>query len=99
MFAVQKNVPIPRVNRAPQVASRKYRLDEMAVGDMFFVPGRTSKSVSAYMARISKGMTQKFSVRHCWMTQVEGHVDKIEWVMSAEGEPGAKEGTGVWRVE
>ena len=61
---------------------------------MFFVPGRTGKGVSAYISRISKDVPGKFSARHCWMIRNDN-----KWVLAAEGDAGAVEGTGVWRIE
>lgn len=95
MFPVQKNIPMPGVDRSPRGVERKYKLHDMAVGDMFFVPGRTSKSVSAYIVRISKDMSAKFSVRHCWMKQI----GETEWVLVDPAVEGAVEGVGVWRTE
>jgi hypothetical protein len=100
MFGIQKNVPMPEVNRTPKVSRRKYNLEGMSVGDMIFVPGRTSNSVSAYISRITNNVAGKFSVRHCWMvangTDARG---ATIYKMSAQGEQDAVEGTGVWRTE
>lgn len=95
MFNVQKGVPLPEINRAPKGQRRKYPIETMAVGDMFFVPHRDTKSVSAYISRISKGVPGKFSARHCWMRKdARGH-----WHPCDPGGPPATEGTGVWRTE
>lgn len=94
MLAVQKGVPLPEINRAPKETRRKYPIEGMAVGDMFFVEGRSSKSVSAYISRITKGKPGKFSARHCWMTR-----KATGWELAADGAAGAIEGTGVWRIE
>lgn len=95
MFVVQSDWPLPGINRSPKGARRKYPLETTAVGSMFFVPGRTSKSVSAYISRISKNVPGKFSARHAWAVQR----DDGTWAETTKGEPGAVEGTGVWRVE
>lgn len=95
MYEVQDGVPIPEINRAPQGARRKYPIETMKIGDMFFVEGRSSKSVSAYISRISKDVTGKFSARHCWMAK-DGDG---KWQLSTQDAAEAKEGTGVWRVE
>jgi len=94
MYEVQDGVPLPEINRAPKGARRKYPIEDMPVGGMFFVENRASKSVGAYISRISKDVPGKFGTRHCWMKKVD---DK--WVLSEEGADGAVEGTGVWRTE
>ncbi len=98
MLNVQKGVPLPEINRAPKGVRRKYPIDTMAVGDMVFVEGRSSKSVSAYISRISKNVDAKFSARHCWMRRGLDH-EGAEWVLATPDTEGAAEGTGVWRTE
>ena len=94
MFEVQGGVPLPEINRAPKAANRKYPIAGMKVGEMFFVPGRTAKSVSAYISRISKNVSGRFSARHCWMVK-----NNNEWKLAEPNSTGATEGTGVWRIE
>lgn len=98
MLKVQKGVPLPEINRAPKQARRRYPIATMKVGDMFFVPNRTSKSVSAYISRISKGQPARFSARSCHMRKGLPH-EQAEWVICTPDAPGATEGTGVWRIE
>jgi len=95
MYPVQTGVPLPDINRAHKGVRRKYPIEGMVVGAMFFVPGRSSKSVSAYISRISKDVPGKFSARHVWMIKnAEG-----EWGLSTPTTQGEVEGTGVWRIE
>lgn len=94
LLSVQKGVPMPEIDRSPKGARRKYPVDTMAVGDMFFVQNRTSKSVSAYISRITKNLPGKFTARHCWMRFEAG-----KWVTAEANSPGAVEGAGVWRLE
>jgi hypothetical protein len=42
IIQVEKNVPIPEYHGTP-----KYPWSQMAVGDSFFVPGKTSKTFNA----------------------------------------------------
>lgn len=93
MFEVQKGVPIPEVDRTPKGVRRKYPIEGMAEGDMFFVPDRSAKSVSAYISRIAKSVTGTFSARHCWMVQNDN-----KWTLAKATDAGAVEGTGVWRL-
>lgn len=100
LFEVQSGVPLPEINRAPTNPRRKYPVEGMAVHAMFFVPGRETKSVSAYISRITKNLTGKFSARHCWMRKKLPHEgDPSEWTICTSDATGATEGTGVWRIE
>lgn len=94
MFNVQTGVPLPQIDRAPKGGRRKYPLEAMKVGDMFFVPGKSTRPISAYISRETRDLPGKFSARHCWMVK-QG--DK--WVTATKDEAGAVEGTGVWRIE
>lgn len=99
-FKVQKGVPLPEIDRAPKTLQRKYWLENMAVGDMFFVPGRTAKSLSSYISRISKDVPGKFSARHCWMREVDDNdVVLDKWEPCTPTQKHATEGAGVWRIE
>lgn len=96
MFKVQSGVPLPDISRAPKTPRRKFPVQGMAAGDMFFVPGKTSKSVSAYISRITKNLPGKYTARHCWMWQDQR--DK-SWRLCDPAAAGATEGVGVWRTE
>lgn len=82
----------PEVNRAPKGVRRKYPLETTLVGGAFFVPGRSCKSVSAYISRISKDLPGKYSARHAWGVQNDN-----EWTLVEAGTDGAVEGVSVWR--
>lgn len=99
MFKVQSGIPLPEISRAPKTPRRKFPVHGMAPGDMFFVPGKTSKSVSAYISRITKNLPGKYTARHCWMIPVGMSGSQRIWELSAEGVEGAEEGVGVWRTE
>lgn len=94
VLKVQTDWPIPPVDRSGG-RRRKYPIEGMAVGAMFFVEGRKSKSVSAYISRISKGVEGVFSARRAWAIQREDG----SWQEASPDTPGATEGTGVWRIE
>lgn len=98
MFKVQKGVPIPAVDRVSK-QRRRFPIDTMEVGDMFFVPGRTTRSVVAYICRITKGRPEKYSARHCWMKtkRILGST-LTEWIACTPEDAGATEGVGVWRT-
>lgn len=96
MFQVQDNVPLPEINRAPRSPRRKYPVEGMTPGQMFFVPGKSSRSVSAYISRITKNLPGKYNARHCWMWQDQRDG---KWHLCDPSAAGAKEGVGVWRTD
>lgn len=92
MLKVYDGVPVPEINRSPQ-GRRKFPVDTMTVGQMFFEPGRSSRAVSAYICRITKKLPGTFTTRHCWVIFTrEGPIEV------PKGTRGATEGTGIWRV-
>lgn len=97
MYKVQTGVPLPQIRRAAPatLVRRKYPLESMAIGDMIFIPNKTSRSVSAYISRASKGMEAKFTVRHAWMARDAAG----NWQPTELNAPPACEGVGVWRIE
>lgn len=93
MYEINKGIPLPPIKRSS--GPRKYPIETMEVGDQIFIPGRPSKSVSAYISRISKGLPGKFTARACFMAKdSDGN-----WQPCDPGGPPATEGTGVWRIE
>lgn len=92
----KKKVPVPAVVRPPVVARRrKYPFDDMKVGQHFFVPDREKNTLSTHASTVGKKLGFKFETRLCWMKK-----DKAEgWLPAEEGERGAHQGIGVWRVE
>lgn len=94
LLQVQYGVQKPKIDRGRKGVQREYPIDTMKVGGFFFVPNSTSKSISAYISRISKGVQGKFSTQHVWAVQNDG-----AWTLVEQGTPGAVEGTGVWRDE
>lgn len=99
MFKVQSGVPLPEISRAPKTPRRKFPVQGMAPGDMFFVPGKTSKSVSAYISRITKNLPGKYSARRCFMARYNVEHGEPEWRICEPDVLGATEGVGVWRIE
>lgn len=89
------NVPIPPVRRPPAQGTRRIQLQTMPIGGMYFLPGRTARSVSAYVSRIAKQGNLKYSVRTLTMRPDEEH----GWVVCDADHEQAVEGAGVWRVQ
>ena len=95
MFKVQDNWPIPPIKRAPKNPRRKFPVHDMKLGQMFFMPRRSARSVSSYISRITKDLPGSYAVRQCFAAQcVDG-----SWVEVDEDYPGATKGVGVWRIE
>jgi hypothetical protein len=94
MFPVQTGIAIPAITRARKGDRRKYPVDNMLVGGMFFVPGRSTRQVSAYISRITKGLPGTYITRPITMVENDN-----KWVPTEPGAPGATEGTGVWRTK
>lgn len=94
MFETQDNWPLPPVNRAPKNPRRKWQLETMKVGSMFFLPNRAVKSVSAYVSRITRTMTGRWTARACYGVERRG-----AWHEAQPGDKGAVAGVGVWRIE
>ena len=59
------------------------------------MPGRKPKSVSAYIARITKDTERKFETRNTWAYFDEG---LQQWRVCTHRAEGAQEGVGVWRT-
>jgi hypothetical protein len=95
MFKVQSGVPMPDIERS-KPPRRKWPVEEMQPGDFFFVPGRASRNVSAYVSRITKDLPGTFSARHIWAWEDKRNGS---WHPCAPSASGAIEGVGVWRTE
>ncbi len=96
-FILQDDVPLPPVKRRPPVRNQPWKdaLSSAAVGQFFFAEGRSPRSVSAYIARVSKTVEGKFETRRIWAWF--DHATK-EWRPCDQTAVGAKEGVGIWRV-
>ncbi len=94
LLNIVKGVPLPPVNRSPKGLRRKYPVAGMEVDDWFFVAGRSTRSVSSYISRITKDLPGRWTTRPQW-----GILNDDKWKPAEPDTPGAIEGTGVWRVE
>lgn len=94
MYAVQENVPIPKVVRNRPPVRRKYPFHTMTVGQMFFVPERTKNTLATHASSVGRKLGRKFLSRLTWMVQQGG-----AWQPCGEHEIGAVYGIAVWRTE
>jgi hypothetical protein len=92
MFKLHDGKPLPKIERSQP--ARKWPVRDQRVGQYFLLPGRDVKPVSAYVSRITKDITGKFSARRAWMVK-----DGDDWKLCEETTPDAVEGVGVWRTE
>jgi hypothetical protein len=97
-FILQDGVPLSPIRRRPPARKRPWKeaLSSATVGQFFFAEGRSPRSVSAYIARVSKTVEGKFETRRIWAWFDHG---ANKWRPCDQTAVGAKEGVGVWRVE
>ena len=94
MYEIQKGVPIPKLKRTKPPVFRKYKFDEMAVGDFFFVPNKEKNTMVTHTATVGKKLGVKFTTRLLHMREsLEG------WTECGATDEGAVLGVGVWRSE
>lgn len=94
MYALQKDVPIPRIMRAPTTVRRKYPFEDMKVGDMFFAEGKTKNTLGTHATTVAKQLGHKYATRLTFMKKVKG-----QWVPCDPTDKNAVQGVGVWRTE
>lgn len=65
MISIDKNIPIPKVNRGGHLKPReaKYPWAQMEVGNSFFVPEVTVKQFGSTVYAASKRSGRKFTIR------------------------------------
>ena len=91
---VYRDVPIPKARRPHTPTRRKYPLDVMAVGEMFFVPDKTKNTLATHVSTVGKSLGRKFITRLTYMVRT-----KQGWRPATEVTPNAVLGVGVWRKE
>lgn len=93
MLKIKKRVPLPAPVRGHR--PRKYPFEDMAVKDMFFVPGGSAKSVASYASRIGARIRKKFNTRQVYAVH---RSDGWQIVDDVTNHPKAVRGVGVWRI-
>lgn len=91
MHEVQRSVPIPKVNKTVR---RKYPFEDMAVGDMFFVPGKTKNTLTAITSATGRKLKRTFTTRLTYMVET-----RDGWKPSTKGAKNAVQGVGIWRTK
>jgi len=97
MYTTLKNVPVPTVaaTRAGGHRARKYPLDTMEVGEMFFVAHRTKNNLTTHVSAVGKKLGRSFATRLVYMRATSTAPDK--WELCGPDDDGAVQGIGVWR--
>jgi hypothetical protein len=94
LLELQDNIPLPPPVRRPRVTRRrKYPFEEMAVGQHFFVEGKSKNTLGTHVTTVGKQLGRKFSTRLCHMKKV-----KQKWQLCEADDKGAVQGIGVWRT-
>lgn len=97
MFQVFDDVALPPPSRSKSGSGRKYPLDEMQVGQMFFVPegtGPSRKSLATHVSVAAKKLDRKFSIRDVALLMSPNGPPKVVRI----GTPGSVRGIAVWRT-
>lgn len=89
-YSIQQRVPLPQPKIT--VSRRKYPLDLMEVGDMFFVPDLEKNTLVSYVSAVGRELGKSFTTRLLWMVKRKG-----QWVPATAETPKAVRGVGVWR--
>lgn len=94
MHEIQKDIPLPKAVRSTAATRRLYPFEDMAVGEMFFVPNRDKNNLTTHASTVGKKLGRKFATRLVYMTDVSG-----EWETCDKEAKGAVQGIGVWRTK
>lgn len=94
MLEVQKGLPLPKVDRPAASQGRKYPLEDLGVGEMFFIPEKSRRRVGPHISNTGRKLGRKFTTRTMHMHDVDG-----TWAPCDADRKGAVAGVGVWRVE
>lgn len=97
-YTIQKHIPVPtvRVSKTERPRARKYPLDTMEVGDMFFVPHKTKNELTTYISAAGRQLDRKFTTRLVYMAPGR---KAGTWVIAEDTTPQAVLGVGVWRTQ
>lgn len=94
MYAIQKNIPIPKIDYNPSRKPTKYPLSDMAVGDMLFLPGKTPDGIVGRLTASGRELGCTFMTRRTYMRETAPGT----WVQSDKNDPEAERGLGIWRT-
>lgn len=93
MKEVHKDIPVPKPIKVMPAAKRKYPYETMEIGDMFFVPGKSTNTLMSHASTTGKKLGRKFATRLTYMVEsLDG------WKPATPDTPNAVQGVGVWRT-
>ena len=93
MLKVQRKMAIPE-KQVPARPRTTYPFEQLEVGDMFFIPEKTRKSLAPYIYAVGVKLGVRFSVRTTQMLET-----RRGWKACDSDADGAVAGLGVWRVK
>jgi hypothetical protein len=85
---------MPKAIRVTPPSRRKYPLEDMEVGDMFFVPNKTKNTLTTHISAEGKKLGRKYTTRLCHMRKTQRG-----WSICDATHEDAVLGIGVWRQE
>ena len=92
MFQVVQAPEVPNYRRGGRAC--KYPFHELNVGEMFFIPNRSSNTMMSLASKTGRKLGRKFETRLIWMC-----MRQELWTLCAAGAPGAVQGVGVYRTK
>lgn len=96
---VYHGVPIPKRSGGRTTEGLYSKLADLDVNGMLFVPGGTSRSTSATVARVAKTLGRKFTSRKvARVTKHDAAGNSNGHTVVDSGTAAAEEGIGIWRV-
>ena len=94
MHEVQRNIPVPKPEKAQPSRRKKYPFESMGIGDMFFVPNRSRNNLMSLASSTGRTLSRKFTTRLTYMVEsLDG------WRQATKDTPSAVQGIGVWRTK
>ena len=96
MYAVDKNVPIPKIVRTIRIPVRRlYPFLRLEIDQSFFVPDPAKKrTLSTQASNMGRRHRRKFITRADWRKK-----GPDGWVQVPSTTKGAVPGVGVWRIK
>lgn len=93
-YRVKKGVKLPEPAKAGG-ARTKYPFKTMDVGELIFIPDKTSRQLSAYVAQRGRELQRKFRTQKAVMRQ---DLQSNEWEPCKPGAAGARNGVAICRI-
>lgn len=92
---MKKGVQLPEPAKAGGVRA-KYPFKTMTVGEIIFIPDKTTRQLSAYVAQRGRELNRKFRSQKAVMRQ---DLQTNEWELCKPGAAGARNGVAICRIK